>query len=298
MKADKILDELGIEYEFVEQDSPTKDCDDAARERGIETSQIVKSLIVERGGEVLHVCIPGDRKLSEKRFGEHRLVSPERSEELTGFESGTVHPLSSDLKHFVDERVFEEEKVSFTVGDVYNGVILGSVDFRKALEDTVEEYQVEDLVSLKEKEVQEIKETGINYEEATFIARKGYRKTYLELVEDFESGKVLTAFRKLNREDNEFTKTEVRKILRRAENETHIQKLAEHLSRNGELPENNSFSIEEAIEQVLEQNQEAVEDYRNGKDSALNYIMGQVMQKTKGKVDPSKAKEFVLERID
>lgn len=298
MKADKILDELGIDYEFVEQDSPTKDCDDAARERGIETSQIVKSLIVERNGEVLHVCIPGDRKLSEKRFGEHKLVSPERSEELTGFESGTVHPLSSDLKHFVDERVFEEEKVSFTVGDVYNGVILRSVDFRKALEDTVEEYQVEDLVSLNEKEVQEIEETGINHEEAIFIARKGYRKTYLEIVEDFESGKVLTAFRKLNREDNEFTKTEVRKILRRAENETHIQKLAEHLSRNGELPENNSFSVEEAIEQVLEQNQEAVEDYRNGKDSALNYIMGQVMQKTKGKVDPSKAKEFVLERID
>lgn len=45
---------------------------------------------------------------------------------------------------------------------------------------------------------------------------------------------------------------------------------------------------------VIENNPKSVEDYQNGKDNALKFLMGQVMKQTKGKANPVKATEMLL----
>lgn len=52
-----------------------------------------------------------------------------------------------------------------------------------------------------------------------------------------------------------------------------------------------------AIEAVTE-NQEAVADYKNGTEKALNFLVGKVMQKTKGKADAKTARDMVLKVLE
>lgn len=298
MKADEVLEEAGVVFEVVEQDNPTLDCDDAARERGVETSQIVKSLIIESQGELFHACIPGDRTLSEKKLGdEYRLVDPEKSKELTGFESGTVHPLSTELKHLVDQRILENDRVSFTTGERDRGVIIEPEKIVEVLESREVEVEIADFVVTEEEDLKQIELEGIGSEEASFVMENGYRKIFLESVKQENPEDALKAIRKLHRQEIEFDEEQVNEIIDRSENETHMQKLAEQLAEEGRLSEQEEFSVEDAISEVIDDNPEAMQDLRDGKDSAINYLMGKVMEETRGKADPSEAKKMIMEEV-
>lgn len=52
------------------------------------------------------------------------------------------------------------------------------------------------------------------------------------------------------------------------------------------------------VDQVLSENQKSIDDYKNGKDNALKYLMGQVMRLSKGKANPVKTTEMILKRIE
>ena len=299
MKADKFLERLeDTDFEVIEQDNPTLDCDDAARERGVETSQIVKSLILEKDGKRLHVLLPGDRELSEGKFGESRLLPPEESEELTGFESGTVHPFSTELKHIVDERVLEKQRVSFTTGESSRGILMTGDDFREALNKSDFEYAVKDIVVTTERDIDEIEEKGLDREKASFLCEEGYRKLFHELVEKYPAEKVSGAIEKMNRQGTDFGRQDVVKLVEKSEGETHMLKLAEKLAEDGELPDEDGFDTDQVVEEVLDGNSDAVEDYRNGRESALNYLMGSVMEKTNGRAEAPKVKEKLKDRLD
>ncbi len=55
--------------------------------------------------------------------------------------------------------------------------------------------------------------------------------------------------------------------------------------------------IKEIINKILNENQESVNDYKNGKDRALKYLMGQIMKETKGSLDPSLVQKLLLESL-
>ena len=297
MKADSFLEDKGLEFEVVHQDNPTLDCDDAARERGVDTSQIAKSLIVERSGERMHCVVPGDRNLSAGKFGEHRLVDPEVSRELTGQESGTVHPFSTEIKHFVDYRLLEEERVSFTTGDSQAGVIIETREFKRALEKADFSFEIEDVVDFTEEDVKAFKQLGLEEQEARFVLSRGLEKQFHSLNESFDTGLVIGILEEFGRHDLEYDQSVAEEVLTRADRETHMQKLVQAYAENGELPEEKDHSLEEAVEQVLSENPDAVEDYSSGKNSALNYLLGQVMKNTNGQAEGGEAREALQERI-
>lgn len=56
-------------------------------------------------------------------------------------------------------------------------------------------------------------------------------------------------------------------------------------------------AIEKIVDEVLKENSQVVSDWKNGKDHALGYLLGQVMKKSGGKANPSFAKEMILEKI-
>ncbi len=51
------------------------------------------------------------------------------------------------------------------------------------------------------------------------------------------------------------------------------------------------------IDEVLENSQKAVEEYRSGKGKALQSILGQIMRATRGKANPQIVNEMVIEKI-
>ncbi len=298
MKADKVFDQLGIEHEEVVQDEPTKSCDDAARERGLETRQIVKSLIIESEGQKYHIILPGDRTLSESKFGsEYRMVPPSESKELTGFESGTVHPFSTELKHFADERIFENDRVSHTVGEKKRGIITSAENFREAIDKSDFEVEIRDIAVSTEEDYQQVESEEIGEQDAKFIVDKGFRKKFLQLSENYSESSVLNLLKELNRENLDIDKKLPQEILERSENLTHTQKLVEHYSNNGELPDKQEFDLKEEVQQVLDENSDAAEDFRSGQDSALNYLIGQLMQRTSGKADAGMARKMMKEEL-
>lgn len=56
--------------------------------------------------------------------------------------------------------------------------------------------------------------------------------------------------------------------------------------------------IESLVNEVISENAKAIEDYHNGRTNMLDYLVGQVMKKSKGKANPIEAKAKMLEKIN
>ena len=56
-------------------------------------------------------------------------------------------------------------------------------------------------------------------------------------------------------------------------------------------------SLEQIISEILSQNTSAVEDYLEGKETAIRFLVGQVMKETKGKANPKIATEILINQI-
>lgn len=56
--------------------------------------------------------------------------------------------------------------------------------------------------------------------------------------------------------------------------------------------------IESLVNEVISENEKAIEDYHNGRTNMLDYLVGQVMKKSKGKANPIEAKAKMLEKIN
>ena len=58
-----------------------------------------------------------------------------------------------------------------------------------------------------------------------------------------------------------------------------------------------SSEIENIIMQVFEEEKQAVQDAKENSET-VNYLVGKVMQKTKGKADPTKTLELIKSKLD
>lgn len=56
-------------------------------------------------------------------------------------------------------------------------------------------------------------------------------------------------------------------------------------------------ALREIVLKVIEANPKSVEDYRNGKERAIGFLVGQVMKETKGKANPQMVNKLLLEAI-
>jgi aspartyl-tRNA(Asn)/glutamyl-tRNA(Gln) amidotransferase subunit B len=56
--------------------------------------------------------------------------------------------------------------------------------------------------------------------------------------------------------------------------------------------------LENAALQVLENNPKEVQSYLNGKETVLNFLVGQLMKATKGQANPALAREIMTEKLE
>ncbi|MGZ4912911.1 MAG: Asp-tRNA(Asn)/Glu-tRNA(Gln) amidotransferase subunit GatB [Halobacteriota archaeon] len=55
--------------------------------------------------------------------------------------------------------------------------------------------------------------------------------------------------------------------------------------------------VNEAVSQTIKENPQAVEDYHNGKKGAINFLVGEVMKKTRGRADPNLTNRLLREQL-
>lgn len=88
--------------------------------------------------------------------------------------------------------------------------------------------------------------------------------------------------------------------------ERAAKKITEIVIDTGERPsevakreglEKRTEGLEEIIEQVLNEQKNAVEDYHAGEERAVHFLFGKVMEKTKGAADPAKVRKELMRRL-
>jgi len=56
--------------------------------------------------------------------------------------------------------------------------------------------------------------------------------------------------------------------------------------------------LEKVINQVLKENEKAIEDYKKGKREVIGFLIGQVMGETRGKAEPQAAKKMLVDKLE
>ena len=139
----EFLDAAGVSYEIKPHSQPVFTCEDAARERGVRLSQIVKCMMgADPDGGIHVMLIPGDKTLKIRRVrpvaGGVRidLLSPQEIEERLGLTVGAISPLQlvgKVVRFYLDHSVLREEFVDISSGEPDAGVELRSEDLRELL---------------------------------------------------------------------------------------------------------------------------------------------------------------------
>ena len=69
------------------------------------------------------------------------------------------------------------------------------------------------------------------------------------------------------------------------------------IERDGLKQESDTGAIEAIVDTVLAANPKAIEEYRSGKEKALNALVGQVMKGSGGKANPAMALELLKKKV-
>ena len=56
--------------------------------------------------------------------------------------------------------------------------------------------------------------------------------------------------------------------------------------------------LTEMITEVLDANPQSIEDFKNGKDRAVGFLVGQVMKKSKGQANPKMVNQILVEEMN
>lgn len=79
---------------------------------------------------------------------------------------------------------------------------------------------------------------------------------------------------------------------RELENEEFVKKVLEEKDKIEDEGE-----LESDVLAAIKENPDAVEDFHQGKDNAVEYLLGQVMRKTKGKAEPNTVRDLLIKNL-
>lgn len=138
----RFLSDRGVPYKLKRHLHPAYNCEDAARERGVRVSQIVKCMVgmdIEGG---LHVMlIPGDKILKLKKVRSLAggikidLMCREALAEDFDVVVGAISPtqFAGIATFYMDHSVFLEDDIDISSGDLTAGVELNAVRLEELL---------------------------------------------------------------------------------------------------------------------------------------------------------------------
>jgi Cys-tRNA(Pro) deacylase len=136
------LDDLDIAYRFFRHPGKVSSLEQAARERGQNPEQVIRSLVFRlTKGNYVMVLVAGPSQVSwpglRAYLGQSRLTMADEAEilSITGYPIGAVSPfgLPDPLRILVDRSVVQDGEISIGSGERYTTIILAGPDLMKAL---------------------------------------------------------------------------------------------------------------------------------------------------------------------
>lgn len=70
------------------------------------------------------------------------------------------------------------------------------------------------------------------------------------------------------------------------------------VKEKGLIQINDEDEIKKKVLEIVEANPQSIEDYKNGKDRALGFLVGQVMKATRGKANPQLVNKMIVEELN
>ncbi len=137
------LDTLCMPYKLFIHERPLTSIEQAAEERGLQTAQIIRSLLFRTSKDgFLMVLMPGPSQVSWSKLrhylGVSRLTTASEGEvlEMTGYERGAVSPLGlpQPMRILGDDGICEHEVISLGAGIRNAGIIMKRDDLLRAVE--------------------------------------------------------------------------------------------------------------------------------------------------------------------
>ncbi|WP_303235590.1 Asp-tRNA(Asn)/Glu-tRNA(Gln) amidotransferase subunit GatB [Methanosphaera cuniculi] len=143
------------------------------------------------------------------------------------------------------------------------------------------------------------------------VAKVADPKTAARLMRD-ELKRVLH-YNKINFADSQITPDDIIELIELIDTKQvtpeAAHKLIEQMPNNSKSPKEigkemdiigvvEDDQIENAINEAIENNPSAIEDYKNGKENAVNFLVGQVMRLTKGKANAGQTNQLIREKLD
>ena len=142
----QFLTDQNIEFRLLSHQRPATTIEDAAQQRGIRTSQMVKSILLrDMGNQYALACTPGDRNVDPKKVRAllqcRRMTCVDQAdvESITGYKIGTVTPLL--LKRYMpivfDPSLLKEKEITISSGDRMAGLALSIDDLIQLCHPTI-----------------------------------------------------------------------------------------------------------------------------------------------------------------
>ena len=75
------------------------------------------------------------------------------------------------------------------------------------------------------------------------------------------------------------------------------EKASRIVSKKGLVQISDEEALTKVIDKILKKNSKVIEDYKKGKEKALEYLVGQVMKETKGRANPKLVNKLLQEKI-
>ena len=174
-----------------------------------------------------------------------------------------------------------EEKIKkfkeMGVGDVDAQILATEIDLAELFEKVAKE--IDPLLAAKWLRSELLR--VLNYNEKTFKEVEADEKHIIDLLRLVQDKKV--------------TDPVAKKLLEKLiESPFDIM---EHVKSEGLEAVSDTGELEKFCKEAIEENPNAVQDYKSGEENALNFIVGQVMRKSRGKASPQIVKELVKKLI-
>ena len=71
----------------------------------------------------------------------------------------------------------------------------------------------------------------------------------------------------------------------------------QYVEEKGLKTVNDEGALRKVVEEVIAANPQSVEDYHNGKEKAIGFLVGQTMKAMKGKADPASVNQMLKELL-
>lgn len=122
----------------------------------------------------------------------------------------------------------------------------------------------------------------LNEEDASIVDLKFTSKDLADLLDIVKSGKI----------NNNTGKKVLRDMFETGKKPDEIVK------EKGLIQISDEGELETMVEEILDKNEQSIEDFKNGKDRAVGFLVGQIMKATRGKANPQIVNKILIEKLN